>query len=85
MSVQKPCLRCLLDEADPDGIYRTVKERIDSLDESIKTDSETYLARLEICKCCDSLISGTCVLCGCFAQLRAAKAKMHCPDIPARW
>lgn len=35
--------------------------------------------RLEGCKSCDELQNGTCMQCGCYVEIRAARLDMHCP------
>ena len=50
-----------------------------------KTDEATYAARLNICRTCDDLHSGTCALCGCYVEARAAKKRQGCPKVPEKW
>ena len=64
---------------------RTVAEYVASLDESIRTPEESYRMRLAICQACDQLMNGTCRLCGCYVETRAAKRTQQCPMVPARW
>ena len=80
----KPC-RCLLFEAGEKDMARTVAEYVASLDESIRTPEDSYRARLAICQECPELVSGTCRLCGCYVETRAAKKGQQCPMVPARW
>lgn len=82
---RKPCRRCLLSEIDRDGVYKTVRDYIAALDESVKCSREVYASRLAVCRECGHLSSGMCSLCGCFVELRAAKRSQNCPDIPHRW
>ena len=81
---QKPC-RCLLFEAGQADIARTVAEYVAGLDESVRTPENTYRARLSLCQDCPELISGTCRLCGCYVETRAAKRLQQCPMVPPRW
>ena len=81
----KICKRCLLDELDEGGLYRTVQEHIALLDESVKAEPPLYRERLELCRECDHLTNGMCALCGCFVELRAAKKDMYCPDSVKKW
>lgn len=72
------CIRCLLrDMAEAD------KNMIEKYKESIKKDDrvadEVYEDRLEICKDCDKLNSGTCNACGCYVELRALGKVSSCP------
>ena len=53
---------------------RVIAEYVASLDESVRTPEDAYRARLAICEGCDQLLSGTCRLCGCYVETRAAKS-----------
>ena len=64
---------------------RVIAEYVASLDESVRTPEDAYRARLAICEGCDQLLSGTCRLCGCYVETRAAKKGQQCPMVPARW
>ena len=64
---------------------RTVAEYVAGLDESIRTPEENYRARLALCQDCPELMNGTCRLCGCYAETRAAKRLQQCPMVPPRW
>ena len=81
---RKPC-RCLLFEAGQADMARSVAEYVASLDESIRTPEETYRARLALCQECPELMNGTCRLCGCYVETRAAKRVQGCPMVPPRW
>ena len=62
-----------------------VRDYVDSLLADEKTDEATYAARLNICRTCDDLHSGTCALCGCYVEARAAKKRQGCPKVPEKW
>ena len=64
---------------------RAVAEYVANLDESIRTPEEAYRARLTLCQACPELMNGTCRLCGCYVETRAAKKGQQCPMVPARW
>ncbi|MBQ8554305.1 MAG: hypothetical protein IJ438_00390 [Clostridia bacterium] len=64
---------------------RIIAEYVASLDDGIRTPEEAYRVRLAICQGCDQLLSGTCRLCGCYVETRAAKKGLQCPMVPARW
>ena len=64
---------------------RVIAEYVASLDESVRTPEDAYRARLAICEGCDQLLNGTCRLCGCYVETRAAKKGQSCPMVPARW
>jgi len=81
---RKPCIRCLLSESG-DELYRTVREYISALPDEVKADGRVYVERLKICGGCDKLMRGTCVLCGCYVEARAAKSAQHCPAVPNKW
>jgi hypothetical protein len=85
METKKICYKCLLEDLDEIKIYNTVKEMIDSVPEKERTPEEEYRRRLSICRECDSLISGTCVKCGCYVELRAAGRTRICPDVKNKW
>ena len=61
---------------------KLVRDYVDSLSADEKTDEATYAARLNICRACDDLHSGTCALCGCYVEARAAKKRQGCPKVP---
>ncbi len=64
---------------------RVIAEYVAALDEAIRTPEADYRARLAICEGCDQLLNGTCRLCGCYVETRAAKRGQSCPMVPARW
>lgn len=78
MSAPK-CGKCLLSEFDMGGFAETVREYISLIPDDKRTDGKEYSRRLGICRKCDSLTDGMCGECGCFAEIRAAKAYMSCP------
>ena len=80
----KPC-RCLLFEAGEKDMARTVAEYVASLDDAIRTPEDVYRVRLDICRECPELMNGTCRLCGCYVETRAAKRVQGCPMVPPRW
>ncbi len=79
------CKRCLLADMDASGVYATILRRIEQMPEGQRADAETYRQRLECCRGCDALVNGLCSICGCFIELRAAKAEMHCPHPERFW
>ena len=81
---KKPC-RCLLLEAGQADMARTVAEYVAGLDDSVRAPEEEYRARLSLCQDCPELMNGTCRLCGCYVETRAAKRGQQCPMVPARW
>ena len=82
----RPCPRCLLAET-PGGEALAALNRqwIEALPPERRVDAAAYRARLEACRACEHLAGGTCGLCGCYVEYRAAQAARRCPDLPARW
>ena len=80
------CRRCLLaDMPSQAALARSIAELIALLPEDQRAPEETRARRLDICRACDHLHNGMCALCGCYVELRTAKIRLRCPDIPARW
>lgn len=42
------------------------------------TDTE-YARRIRLCEECEAFHAATCRACGCYVELRALKAAIHCP------
>lgn len=78
------CKKCLLLEAGEKASFRSVKDYLETLEDDVKADQKTYLSRLEKCKKCDDLISGMCLKCGCYVEIRAALKNKACPDYTNR-
>ena len=87
MTEPKPfCRRCLLEDMPYQAaLAASIRELIALLPEDKRTPREETSRRLAICRDCDQLRSGMCALCGCYVELRAAKARMGCPALPPRW
>ncbi len=81
--MNKPC-RCLLDGSQPD-LAATVRDYVESLPPEERCGEETYRARLRLCVACEALRNGTCALCGCYVEARAAKRNQRCPKTPPLW
>ena len=80
-----PC-RCLLDELpDQAALLRSIEELVSLLPPDLRADDDVKASRLSVCRTCPHLVDGMCALCGCYVQLRAARAAMSCPDVPPRW
>lgn len=83
---RKPCRRCLLEDMPSQAaLAASVRELVSLLPEALRAEPEVTAERLKVCRACDHLTDGMCVLCGCYVELRAAKNKMRCPDVPGRW
>lgn len=78
------CKKCLLLEAGEEKSYETVKDYIDNLDDELKVSNDVYNFRLSCCKKCDYLISGMCLKCGCYAEIRAILKDKDCPNFDNR-
>lgn len=74
----KNCKRCLLREAGETVTYEEISAYLDSIKETL-TDEITAEKRLEHCKLCESLISGMCLKCGCYVEVRARLREGECP------
>lgn len=79
-----PC-RCLLHESGQEDLSRLIADYIAMLPEEQCVPENVYHQRLALCKDCDCLRSGTCALCGCYVETRAAKRRMNCPAVPSKW
>ena len=83
--IQRPC-RCLLSEMpDEAALTEIVRERIAELPEEERAEEPERKRRLSLCRECVSLNRGTCILCGCYVEIRAVKKRMGCPNVPPRW
>lgn len=85
MSNRPYCRRCLLTQAGERELAELIRERIELLPPEQRADEQLYKSRLEICSACDSLNRGTCVRCGCYVELRAARAGDRCPHEEHKW
>ena len=85
MNTRKICYRCLIEDLDDSKLAEAVKEMIDNISSEFRTPIEEYDRRLKICRECESLVSGTCVKCGCYIELRAAGKDQRCPDPKNKW
>lgn len=74
------CKKCLLLQAGENVTWETVKEYISTLSDELKVDDEVYQNRLDKCMQCDNLISGMCLKCGCYVEVRAVLKDKSCPD-----
>ena len=81
----RPC-RCLTaDMPGGDALARIIRERTEQIPEAEQTPESLRLRRLDACRECGKLNRGTCALCGCYVEIRAARRRMDCPDVPPRW
>ena len=82
----RPCVRCLIDGLPgEEALAEALRERIAQIAPEEKVTEAEYRRRLDACLSCGSLNHGTCALCGCYAEIRAARRRMGCPRVPPRW
>lgn len=79
------CRQCLLRELAESDVLRSVNDCRSRLEPDIRASDALYERRLDRCKSCEHLNVGTCLLCGCYVELRAAMRRADCPDRPSRW
>ena len=78
------CKKCLLREAGEKKSYESVTSYLDSLSSDIKVDDIEYSKRIKQCKKCEYLISGMCLKCGCYVEIRARLKNKSCADYDNR-
>lgn len=79
------CRKCLLSEVGEAELIKSLEELIQAIPETERCDNKQYTERLSICKECDKLNKGMCVICGCYVEFRALKSIGYCPDIVKKW
>lgn len=79
------CRKCLMRDMAENDYFVNLRDYIDAVDMELKTEADEYERRLGICRECDSLISGMCIKCGCYVELRAVMKKGYCPDADKKW
>lgn len=80
------CRRCLLrDMTDENDYYQSVLRYRAELSPKKRTPDDEYEKRVLSCKGCEELQNGTCMQCGCYVEMRAARLDMHCPLKNSRW
>ena len=86
MQATHQCNRCLLEDMqDEDAFYGIIQERIRLLPEEERADTAEYKRRLALCRACGDLRRGTCLQCGCYVEIRAAKQTMRCAGTNPKW
>lgn len=86
MSEPKICRRCLLqDMAGENDYYQSVVRYRKTLPKTKRTPDDEYARRLTACRGCEHLDNATCMACGCYVEMRAARLDMHCPLSDAAW
>ena len=85
MSGQKPCVRCLIAELDYDEYTQSLLDYIKSVPADRRVSEEEYQRRLGFCRSCGRLLSGMCLECGCYVEVRALKPNAECASAEKRW
>lgn len=75
----RKCKRCLLYETADTAAYESVKNYLEAMPANLKVSDSEYSRRLSLCRECDRLLSGMCLRCGCYVEIRAAGTESHCP------
>lgn len=84
--MREKCKRCLLLQAGEKQSYDEIKKYIGTLDSSVKVSENEYKNRLDLCRKCDQLLSGMCLKCGCYVEVRAVFKNKSCADADnVRW
>lgn len=84
MAEEKPmpdlrCRKCLVREMADEDLKNKIAQLIEDVPEEGRTDPAEYEKRLAACRACEKLLAGTCRICGCFVEGRAAVEMLHCP------
>ena len=81
-----PCPRCLSARIPgQEALAALLRQWIGAIPEERRAGEDVQRARLAACRACAHLNAGTCALCGCYVEYRAAHAAQRCPDAPGRW
>ena len=67
-------------EAGERVTYDEIMRVVNSLKDGERADEDVALERLDLCRECDNLISGMCLKCGCYVEIRARLRDSDCPD-----
>lgn len=78
------CKKCLLYEAGEKVTYNEIMAYVSTLNQNDLVDAALLNKRLDKCKQCDNLLSGMCVKCGCYVEVRARLKNSNCPDYDNR-
>lgn len=81
---QRICIGCLLrdligSDASRQAQLDMIERYRDAIRQADRTPAEEYERRLSVCRQCEKLFAGTCGVCGCYVELRAAAKVSHCP------
>ena len=70
---------------DISDYYEGIYEYIRALPDDEKAPDDVYKRRLDICLGCEYASNATCLLCGCFFEVRAAKKDGYCAKGSGFW
>ena len=73
------CRRCIEQDIPEAQLAKYLDDYVSQLPNDIRVSAEVFQKRLSICSECEHLLKYTCRLCGCYAQVRAAKRMNRCP------
>lgn len=79
------CKKCLIRDMAEKSYAENLESYMQRIGDNIRTDVQEYEKRLSICKECEDLLSGMCLKCGCYIELRAMTKTQKCPNVPAKW
>ena len=79
------CYRCLVRDFDEGALMESIRDYVSRIGADIKASDGEYERRLAICTACDRLLSGTCGVCGCYVEMRAAAKNNSCPAVVPKW
>lgn len=86
MSTKGLCRCCLLsDMTGENNYYESVLRYRAAMPQRLRTPDDIYASRLKSCLACDYLDAGTCMQCGCYVEVRAARIDVHCPARTPAW
>ena len=66
-------------DASKQAELEKIKKYREAIKQADRVKDKEYEARLDVCRACEKLIDGTCLVCGCYVELRAAVRMSHCP------
>ncbi len=85
METKRICKKCLIRDFDEGALLESIKSYVENLPPDIKTEEDVYEKRLKTCEACEKLLKGTCLVCGCYVEMRAAVKGNVCPLPKAKW
>ncbi|MBR6404718.1 MAG: hypothetical protein IKS18_00815 [Lachnospiraceae bacterium] len=80
-----PCRKCLLEDLSDRSLYEQVQKTVAAIPEEERCADSEYRRRLQICRNCEELLSGMCLQCGCYVEVRAARQRSSCPKTKPDW